>query len=129
MIFRLFNSHLTFTYLDLIPGAGGEYYLSDSVLMHTNHKSRAQFFSVVCLCVGDIQMKFVQDYSCLFTHNKTIKGKGCGSGHLNHRCKKLRKTGRWFPEIIKSGKKFWRNRYMFITLIESYLHIGKNPRK
>ena len=100
MIFRLFNSHLTFTYLDLIPGAGGEYYLSDSVLMHTNHKSRAQLFSVVCLCVGDIKMRFVQDYSCLFTHNKTIKGKGCGSGHLNHRCKKLRKTGRWFPEII-----------------------------
>ena len=46
-----------------------------------------------------------------------------------HRWKKLRKTGRCFPEIIKSGRKFWGNMYIFSILTANYSNIGQNPRK
>ena len=47
----------------------------------------------------------------------------------HHRWKKLRKTGRCFPENIKSGRKFWGNMFMFSILTEDYSNTGKNLQK
>ena len=47
---------------------------------------------------------------------------------MTHRWKKLRKTGRCFPEIIKSGRKFWENMYIFSILTANYSNIGQNPK-
>ena len=47
----------------------------------------------------------------------------------DHRWKKLRKTGRYFPEIIKSGRKFLEIMYVFSILTSNYSNIGQNPRK
>ena len=54
----------------------------------------------------------------------SIKSK---DGYWCYRWKKLRKTGSCFPEIIKSGRKFWENMYIVIIWLQ-IIQIGQNPR-
>ena len=76
--------------------------------------------------IESIKISWFHQKKCSIYFYPTMKDAISG---FYHRWKKLRKTGRCFPENIWSGRKFWENMYMFSSLTENYSNTVTNLQK